>query len=116
MPMIAKIVHTAKQTVNAKVLIISAVLARMVFRLLRHAEPRNHFPVHLLLEEAHRYVASTQQTSNCQARGRPDAHRVTVHKHGGAKALSKSVSLEVGRATTSSMPTRSMSIAANATA
>jgi len=39
--------------------LISAVLARMVFRLLRHAEPRNHFPVHLLLEEAHRYVAST---------------------------------------------------------
>lgn len=39
--------------------LVSAVLARMVFRLLRHAEPRNSFPVHLLLEEAHRYVAST---------------------------------------------------------
>lgn len=39
--------------------LVSAVLARMVFRLLRHAEPRNRFPVHLLLEEAHRYVAST---------------------------------------------------------
>jgi DNA helicase HerA-like ATPase len=39
--------------------LISAVLARMVFRLLRQAEPRNRFPVHLLLEEAHRYVAST---------------------------------------------------------
>lgn len=39
--------------------LVSAVLARMVFRLLRQAQPRNRFPVHLLLEEAHRYVAST---------------------------------------------------------
>ncbi len=39
--------------------LVSAVIARMVFRLLRQAEPRNRFPVHLLLEEAHRYVAST---------------------------------------------------------
>lgn len=39
--------------------LVSAVLARMVFRLLRQADPRNRFPVHLLLEEAHRYVAST---------------------------------------------------------
>ncbi|WP_370153672.1 ATP-binding protein [Ferrovibrio sp.] len=39
--------------------LVSAVIARMLFRLLRHAEPRNRFPIHLLLEEAHRYVAST---------------------------------------------------------
>jgi len=39
--------------------LVSAVVARMVFRLLRQAEPRNRFPVHLLLEEAHRYVAAT---------------------------------------------------------
>jgi DNA helicase HerA-like ATPase len=39
--------------------LVSAVIARMIFRLLRQAEPRNRFPVHLLLEEAHRYVAST---------------------------------------------------------
>ncbi len=39
--------------------LVSAVIARMLFRLLRHADPRNRFPVHLLLEEAHRYVAST---------------------------------------------------------
>jgi hypothetical protein len=39
--------------------LVSAVLARMIFRLLRQANPRNRFPVHLLLEEAHRYVAST---------------------------------------------------------
>lgn len=30
----------------------------MLFRVLRRAEPRNRFPIHLFLEEAHRYVAS----------------------------------------------------------
>jgi hypothetical protein len=39
--------------------LVSAVVARMLFRLLRQAEPRNRFPIHLLLEEAHRYIAST---------------------------------------------------------
>jgi uncharacterized protein len=39
--------------------LVSAVVARMLFRLLRYADPRNRFPIHLLLEEAHRYVAST---------------------------------------------------------
>lgn len=39
--------------------LVSAVIARMLFRFLRRAEPRNRFPIHLLLEEAHRYVAST---------------------------------------------------------
>ncbi len=39
--------------------LVSAVVARMVFRLLRRAEPRSRFPVHLLLEEAHRYISST---------------------------------------------------------
>jgi DNA helicase HerA-like ATPase len=39
--------------------LVSAVVARMLFRFLRHAEPRNRFPIHLLLEEAHRYIAST---------------------------------------------------------
>lgn len=38
--------------------LVSAVVARMLFRLLRRADPRNQFPVHLVLEEAHRYVAS----------------------------------------------------------
>lgn len=37
--------------------LVASVLARMMFRLLRQAEPRNRFPVHLLLEEAHRYIA-----------------------------------------------------------
>ena len=39
--------------------LVASVLARMIFRLLRQAEPRNSFPVHLLLEEAHRYIAET---------------------------------------------------------
>lgn len=39
--------------------LVSSVLARMTFRLLRQAEPRNRFPVHLLLEEAHRYISGT---------------------------------------------------------
>lgn len=38
--------------------LVTAVTARMIFRQLRRADPRNRFPVHLLLEEAHRYVAS----------------------------------------------------------
>jgi DNA helicase HerA-like ATPase len=31
----------------------------MLFKLLRRADPRNRFPIHLLLEEAHRYIAAT---------------------------------------------------------
>jgi DNA helicase HerA-like ATPase len=37
--------------------IVSAVLARLVFDFLRNANPRNKFPVNLVLEEAHRYIA-----------------------------------------------------------
>ena len=43
---------------DAVVELVSAVLARMTFRLLRRADPRNRFPVHMVLEEAHRYVGS----------------------------------------------------------
>lgn len=50
--------------------LVSSVLARMTFRLLRQAEPRNRFPVHLLLEEAHRYISETP------SRFAIDAHRV----------------------------------------
>ena len=39
--------------------LVSAVIARMLFRLLRRADPRNRFPIHLLLEEAHRYISAT---------------------------------------------------------
>ena len=37
--------------------LVSAVLSRMIFDLLKKQENRNKFPVHLVLEEAHRYVA-----------------------------------------------------------
>ena len=37
--------------------VASAVMARLVFDRLRGADPRNRFPVNLILEEAHRYVA-----------------------------------------------------------
>ena len=39
--------------------LVSSVIARMLFKLLRRADPRNRFPIHLLLEEAHRYVGAT---------------------------------------------------------
>lgn len=35
----------------------SAVVARLIFDRMRRADPRNKMPVHLILEEAHRYVS-----------------------------------------------------------
>ncbi|MAT94537.1 MAG: ATPase [Halioglobus sp.] len=35
----------------------SAVVARLIFDRMRRADPRNAMPVHLLLEEAHRYIS-----------------------------------------------------------
>lgn len=35
----------------------SAVVARLIFERMRRAEPRNKMPVHLILEEAHRYIS-----------------------------------------------------------
>jgi uncharacterized protein len=37
--------------------VVSAVITRLLFDRLRRADPRNRLPVHLVLEEAHRYVA-----------------------------------------------------------
>jgi len=37
--------------------IVSSVLTRLFFDTLRQANPRNQFPVNLVLEEAHRYIA-----------------------------------------------------------
>ena len=37
--------------------LVSAVLSRLVFEFLRNQEDRNRFPVNLVLEEAHRYIA-----------------------------------------------------------
>ncbi|MEY1556664.1 ATP-binding protein [Yoonia sp. R2331] len=35
----------------------SAVVARLIFDRMRRADPRNQMPVHLILEEAHRYIS-----------------------------------------------------------
>ncbi|MGQ0280434.1 ATP-binding protein [Sphingopyxis sp. Q841] len=37
--------------------VVSAVITRLLFDRLRRADPRNRLPIHLVLEEAHRYVA-----------------------------------------------------------
>ena len=37
--------------------VVSSVLSRLIFECLRKQENRNQFPVHLVLEEAHRYIA-----------------------------------------------------------
>lgn len=37
--------------------LVAAVLSRMIFDKLKQAEPRNRFPVHMVLEEAHRYIS-----------------------------------------------------------
>lgn len=37
----------------------SAVVARLIFDRMRRADPRNAMPVHLILEEAHRYISET---------------------------------------------------------
>ena len=39
------------------VAVVSSVMTRLIFDMLRRAEPRNRLPVNLVLEEAHRYVA-----------------------------------------------------------
>ena len=37
--------------------LVVSVISRMIFHVLRGASPRNRFPVNLVLEEAHRYIA-----------------------------------------------------------
>lgn len=37
----------------------SSVVARMIFDRMRRADPRNKMPVHLILEEAHRYISES---------------------------------------------------------
>lgn len=54
----SQIILIDMNTVDDEVVeLVAAVLSRMAFRLLRYADPRNSFPVHLVLEEAHRYIA-----------------------------------------------------------
>lgn len=42
--------------------VVSSVVTRLIFDRLRRADPRNTLPVHLVLEEAHRYVAERPST------------------------------------------------------
>lgn len=42
--------------------VVAAVTARMIFDTLRKADPRNALPVHIVLEEAHRYIAEKSST------------------------------------------------------
>jgi uncharacterized protein len=49
--------------------VVSAVVTRLLFDRLRRADPRNRLPVHLVLEEAHRYVAE-----------RPSQHAINANR------------------------------------
>lgn len=49
--------------------LVVAVISRMVFHVLRVADPRNRFPVNLVLEEAHRYIAD-----------RPASHAIDANR------------------------------------
>lgn len=48
--------------------IASSVLSRLVFDFMRGADPRNRFPVNLIMEEAHRYI-SAGKTNSFSVRG-----------------------------------------------
>lgn len=43
--------------------VISCVISRLIFEKLKTIEPRNTFPVNLVLEEAHRYISEKKSTS-----------------------------------------------------
>lgn len=43
--------------------VISSVISRMIFEKLKKIEPRNSFPVNLVLEEAHRYISEKKSSS-----------------------------------------------------
>lgn len=47
--------------------IISCVLSRLLFEMLKTAEPRNEYPINLVLEEAHRYISINQERTFLKA-------------------------------------------------
>lgn len=49
--------------------VVSAVITRLMFERLRRADPRNRLPIHLVLEEAHRYIAE-----------RPSSHAIDASR------------------------------------
>lgn len=42
--------------------VISCVISRMIFEKLKRTEPRNRFPVNVILEEAHRYISNEKKS------------------------------------------------------
>lgn len=50
------------EAVDEVVEVVSSVVTRLIFDRLRRTDPRNGMPVHLVLEEAHRYVAERPST------------------------------------------------------
>ena len=56
--------HTAADEV---VEVISCVLSRIVYEAIKEIQPRNSYPVNLVLEEAHRYIGDDPQRSFLKA-------------------------------------------------
>jgi len=48
--------------------VISSVLSRILFEGLQRAKPRNEYPVHIIIEEAHRYISEKDSENVFQAK------------------------------------------------
>lgn len=48
--------------------VISSVLSRILFEGLQHLKPRNEYPVHIIIEEAHRYISEKDSDNLFQAK------------------------------------------------
>lgn len=58
----AQIVVIDLSTVEDEIVeVVSCVLARLLYETIKNFEPRNSFPVNLILEEAHRYIGNNPQ-------------------------------------------------------
>ena len=51
------IILDMNESMDEVVEVVAAVMGRLIFECLRKAIPRNRMPVHIILEEAHRYIA-----------------------------------------------------------
>jgi len=48
--------------------VISSVISRMLFEGLQKIDPRNHYPIHIIIEEAHRYISEKDSENVFQAK------------------------------------------------
>lgn len=48
--------------------VISSVLSRMLLEVLQRVKPRNEYPVHIIIEEAHRYISEKDSDNLFQAK------------------------------------------------